>query len=97
LLMVRCLFFNFERPFHFGCCSLAQEMNFVVHYLPYFRQWLITCPLSALLPFQHLFNESLCRDHFLAYPPSLVHFQGFCPICCVLVFSLFFIQFGFFL
>jgi hypothetical protein len=29
----------------------------VDHYLPYFRQQLITCPLSALLPFQSLFTE----------------------------------------
>jgi hypothetical protein len=26
-------------------------------YLPYFRQWLITGPLLALLPFQPLFTE----------------------------------------
>jgi hypothetical protein len=44
--MVRCLFFNFAELFDFGCCSLAQEMSFVVHYL------LITCLLSAFLPFQ---------------------------------------------
>jgi hypothetical protein len=46
------LFFNFAEPFDFGCCSLAQEMSFVVRYLPCFRQWLITCPLLAFLPFQ---------------------------------------------
>jgi hypothetical protein len=52
VVMVHCLFFNFAEPFDFRCCLLAQEMSFVVHYLPCFRQWLITCPLSALLPFQ---------------------------------------------
>jgi hypothetical protein len=35
-------------------------------YLPYFRQWLITLPLSALLPFQSLFTiESSNRDQLL--------------------------------
>jgi hypothetical protein len=50
--MVCCLFINFAEPFDFEYCSLAQEMIFVVHYLLYFRQWLITHPLSAFLPFQ---------------------------------------------
>jgi hypothetical protein len=50
VVMVRCLFFNFAGPFDFG--SLAQEMSFVVCYLHYFRQWLITSLLSALLPLQ---------------------------------------------
>jgi hypothetical protein len=63
-------------------------------YLPYFRQWLITCQVSVLLPFQPLFAESSCRDQLLAPP----HFSGvltaFCPLCCVLVFSpLFIVQF----
>jgi hypothetical protein len=44
--------FHFAEPFDFGCCSLAQEISFVIHYLPYFKQWLITRPLSAFLPFQ---------------------------------------------
>jgi hypothetical protein len=43
--------FQFCSAFNFGCCSLAQEMHFVDHYLPYFRQWLITRLLLALLPF----------------------------------------------
>jgi hypothetical protein len=50
VVMVCCLFFNFVELFDFWCCSLAQEMSFVVHYLPCFRQWLITCLLSAFLP-----------------------------------------------
>jgi hypothetical protein len=58
--------FHFAVSFDFGCCSLAQEMIFVDLYLPYFRQRLITCLLSALLPFQPLFTESLCRDQLLA-------------------------------
>jgi hypothetical protein len=58
-MMVCCLFFNFAEPFDFGCCSLAQEMSFVVHYLPYFRQWLITGLLWAFLAFQPLFTGSL--------------------------------------
>jgi hypothetical protein len=52
VVMVHCLFFNFAELFVFGCCSLAQWMSFLVCYLPYFRQWLITCPLLAFLPFQ---------------------------------------------
>jgi hypothetical protein len=33
----------------------------VDHYLPYFRQWLITCLLLALLPLQTFFTESSWR------------------------------------
>jgi hypothetical protein len=40
----------------------------VDHYLPYFRQWLITRLLSALLPFQSLFIECSCGDQLLASP-----------------------------
>jgi hypothetical protein len=43
-------------------------MSFVDHYLLYFRQWLITGLLSALLPFQHLFTESSHGDQLLAVP-----------------------------
>jgi hypothetical protein len=50
--MVCCLFYKFVELFVFECCSLVQEMSFVVHYLPCFRQWLITCLLLAFLPFQ---------------------------------------------
>jgi hypothetical protein len=34
VVMVCWLFFNFAVSFDFGCCSLAQEMNFVDLYLP---------------------------------------------------------------
>jgi hypothetical protein len=51
VVMACCLFLNFAEPVDFGCCSLDQEMSFVDHYLPYFRQWLITHPLSACLSF----------------------------------------------
>jgi hypothetical protein len=74
--MLACwLFFNFAALFDFRCCSLAQEMSFVDHYLPYFRQQLITHPLSTLLPFQSLFTESSQGDILLASPPSPVHLQ----------------------
>jgi hypothetical protein len=46
------LFFNFARLFDFGYCPSAQGMTFVVCYLPYFMQSLITRPLLAFLPFQ---------------------------------------------
>jgi hypothetical protein len=45
------VFFSFAGQFSFGCCSLAQEMSSVVHYLPCFREWLITGPLSAFAAF----------------------------------------------
>jgi hypothetical protein len=44
-------------------------MSFVDRYLPYFMQQLIICLLSAVLPFQSLFTESLCGDLILALPP----------------------------
>jgi hypothetical protein len=77
--------------------SLAQEMSFVSLYLSYFRQQLITHPLSALLPFQSLLTESLLGDQLLAS----LHFSGVliapCPLCCMFLFSsLFIIQFLFF-
>jgi hypothetical protein len=77
--MIYCLFFNFAMPFDFGCCSLAQEMSFVDCYLPYFRQWLITCPLTALLPFQPLFTESSLGDQLLAPPPFSCALSEFVP------------------
>jgi hypothetical protein len=90
------IFFNFAVSFDFGCCSLAQEMSFVDHYLPYFRQQLFTCPLCALLPFQSLFTESLHRDQLLALPPSSSDLSAPCPLCCVFLFSSLFIIQGFF-
>jgi hypothetical protein len=53
----------------FGCYSLAQEISFVDCYLPYFKQQLITHPLSVLLLFQSLFTESLCGDQLLDPSP----------------------------
>jgi hypothetical protein len=67
----------------FGCCSLAQ-MSFVHRYLPYFKQQLITRPLSALLSFQFLFTESSGGDQLLASPPSPVYSK---PLCCTFLFS----------
>jgi hypothetical protein len=59
--------------FDFGCGSLVQEMSFVDCSLPYFRQRLISHPLSARLPFLALFTESSWGDQLLALPPSPVH------------------------
>jgi hypothetical protein len=75
------LFFNFATSFDFGCCSLAQEMNFVDHYLPYFRQWLITSLLSARLPFQTLFTESSGGDQLLAPPRFSSALTAPCSLC----------------
>jgi hypothetical protein len=78
VVMICCLFFNFAVLFDFGCCLLAQEMSFVVCYLPYFKQGLITCPVSfpAFLVVCLLIVGSLASYHSL---PSLGHFQHFCP------------------
>jgi hypothetical protein len=84
VVMIDCLFFNFAEPFGFGCSSLIQEMTFIDHYLPYFRQWLITYPLClfsvCLLTFQ--WRSSPCFS-----PSSPMCFQSSQPLCCVLVFS----------
>jgi hypothetical protein len=64
-------FFNFAVLFDFACCSLAQEMSFVDHYLPHFGQQLITLPLSAFLPFQPLFAE--VHAEISSLPLSLLH------------------------
>jgi hypothetical protein len=92
VMLVCWLFFNFATLFDFGCCSLAQEMSFVDHYLPYFIHWLITCTLLALLPFQSLFTESSCGDQLLAPPPSPVCLWHPDPLLHVLFSSLFVIQ-----
>jgi hypothetical protein len=68
----------------------------VDHYLPYFRKRLVTSLLSALLPFQPLFSESLQGDQLLAPPPFSGALTIPHPLCCVLVFSsLFIVQFCF--
>jgi hypothetical protein len=96
IVMVCWLFFNFAVLFDFVCCSLAQEMSFVDRYLPYFKQHLITLPLSAIMPFQPLFTEHLCRDQLLAPPTFCGVILAAPPLCCVLVFSsLFIVQFYF--
>jgi hypothetical protein len=65
-------------------------------YLPYFRQQLITRPLSAHLPFQALFTESSCGDQLLASPPFSGALRAPHPLCCMFLFSyLFIIQFFF--
>jgi hypothetical protein len=74
-MMICCLFFNFVEQFDFGCYSLAQEMSFVICYLPCFREWLITRPLSAFLPFLHLFTDNSAEISSLLLSLSPVHFQ----------------------
>jgi hypothetical protein len=90
-MLVCWLFFNFAMLFDFGCCSLAQDMSFVDHYLLYFRHWLIICPLLALLPFQSLFTECLSGDQLLALPPFSDALRATCPLCCMFLFSSLFI------
>jgi hypothetical protein len=63
-------------------------------YLPYFRQQLITGPLS--LPLQPLFTESSSGDQLLAPLPFSGALPATLSLCCVLVFSsLLIVQFGF--
>jgi hypothetical protein len=91
--MVCWLFFTFAVLFDFDCCSLAQELSFVVCYLPYFRQGLITRLLWGLLPFQPVFTGSLCGDKLLSPPPFSVAPPTTPSLCCVLIFrSLFTVQ-----
>jgi hypothetical protein len=72
-------------------------MSFVDHYLPYFRQQLITRLLSAFLPFQLLFTESSCGDLLFSPHSFSDALTTHCPFCCVFVFSsLFIIQLVFF-
>jgi hypothetical protein len=57
--------------------------------------WTTTFPISgsSFLPThcQPFCLSSLCLQ-LLALPPSPVHFQSSCPLCCLLVFSSLFIQ-----
>jgi hypothetical protein len=76
-------FFSFVRQFGFECCSLAQ-ISSGIHYLPYFKRWLVVCPCSQPLEhflclFTELDTESLvhCPTSFLwgrfsIPPPSTV-------------------------
>jgi hypothetical protein len=45
------LFFSFVGQFGFECCSLAQEISSVIHYLPYFGEWFINGLLSTFAAF----------------------------------------------
>jgi hypothetical protein len=77
------LFFNFAVLFDFGCFSLAQEMSFLYHCLPSFKQWLITNPLAALLPFHHLFTEVHMEISSLPYPLLWCTFSILPALLCV--------------
>jgi hypothetical protein len=82
--------------FDFVCCSVAQEMNFVDCCLPYFRQHLITHPVSGLLPFQSLSTESLSGDELLVPPPFSGALRSPCP-SAMCSFSVLCLLFTFFL
>jgi hypothetical protein len=60
-------------------------------YLPYFRQQVITCPLSSHLPFQSLFTVSSCRDQLLALSPFSGALRAPNPLYCMFLFSSLFI------
>jgi hypothetical protein len=87
VMLVCWLFLNFTVSFDFGCCSLAQEMCFVDHYL----QQLITRPLPALLPFQSWFTESSHGDQLLAPPPFSSALTALCSLLFIGYFILFFL------
>jgi hypothetical protein len=92
VMLVCWLFFNFATSFDFGCCSLAQKMSFVDHYLPYFRQRLTTHPLLACLPFQTLFTVSLCAYQLLAPHSFSGALRAPHSLCCMFLFSSSFIS-----
>jgi hypothetical protein len=56
----------------------------VEHYLPYFRQQLITRPLLALQTFQPLFTENLHGDQPLAPPHLWCAFSNSISLLCVI-------------
>jgi hypothetical protein len=80
----------------FGFCSLSKEMSIVDHYLPYYRQWLITHPLSVLLPFKPLFTESLHGGQLLAPPLFSAALSVNLSLFSVLIVycSVFFVEWG---
>jgi hypothetical protein len=79
--------------FDFGCCSLAQEMNFVDCYPPYFRQWLTVGPSAfpAFVYWKFAWRSAPCPSSFLpcdfsnSAPLLCVSFQ-FLVYCSVVVF-----------
>jgi hypothetical protein len=91
IMMVCCLFFNFVGLFDFGCCSLAQEMIFVIYYLPCFREWFITHSVLAFLHFQYFFTDSLQRLAPCPIPLLWCTLKSYPSAVLVLVYSLLFI------
>jgi hypothetical protein len=83
--------FQFCRVFWLWMLLIGSGDDFVIGYLPCFREWLINCWLSVFLPFQHLFTDSSAEISSLTLPLSLVHFQQSCPFHCLLDYSLLFI------
>jgi hypothetical protein len=90
---VHCLIFSFAGQFSFGCCSLAQEMSSVIHYLPCFGEWLITTHF-VFTAFPCLFTDSLALRLALCLSPFLWCSFSIPPLCspclitvCSLLFS----------
>jgi hypothetical protein len=79
VMMVPCLFFSSVGQLGFGCCSLAQEMSSVIHYLPCFGECLSSahsqpsCLSCVLIVCTEISSWPL--------PLSLVYFQHSCPLC----------------
>jgi hypothetical protein len=77
-MLVYWLFFNFVILFDFRYSSLVQEINSVDYYLPYFRQQLITCLLSAFVYWKFTWTSASCPSPFSsAAACQLSTFPGF--------------------
>jgi hypothetical protein len=93
------LIFSFVGQLKFECHSLTQEMSSVIHYLPCFREWLFTHPLSVFTAFPvFVYRYFGTEISSLPFTLSLVHFQCStsplhccvrlqCTVCCCSVFG----------
>jgi hypothetical protein len=94
-ITVCCLFFSFVGKFGFGCCSLAQVIISVIHYLPCLGSVLLPTHSQSSLHFLCLFTDSLAaKISSLPLPLSPVQFQHATPLLSMFDYtSLFVIQF----
>jgi hypothetical protein len=87
VVMAHCLFFNFVKPFGFGCCNAGSGDELCVLLPALFQAVTYQCLLLDFLPFQCLFTDDSqrsapCHSPFLQCTHSFYF---------VLVFSLLFI------
>jgi uncharacterized protein YjeT (DUF2065 family) len=83
LLLMHCdgllIVFNFAASFYFGCSSLAQDMNFVDHYLPISGTGLSPACCQPFCLFSLCLLKVCMEISSFLLPPSLVHFQQIHP------------------